>query len=378
MSSLLRRIWIVFASTALILAVLYLGFNLGQSASSRDKDFAAIENAWKLLQQEYVDPNSVDFSAISHAAVQAMMDALNDSHSVYLTQQQYNDMIASLSGDSYVGIGINFSIIRGQVVVTYVFLGSPAETAGVLDGDVVLEVEGVSTSGMTSDDLRAMVRGDAGTQVTLRVRHQNTTDTTVVTITRAEINTPSVYYRAMDGDIAYIGITQFSSTTNDELGIVLERISGNGTKGIIIDLRDNPGGWLSTVVDAVSRFVKSGTVLTVCNNDGSKKEVKTTSQNEITDLPVVVLANEYSASASEVFSGALQDYGRAVIAGNVTYGKGSVNNFFELPDGSAIYLTTARWLTPNGHLIEGNGITPDYMLNDDIDWVKWAIDYLNR
>ncbi|MCL1885270.1 MAG: S41 family peptidase [Dehalococcoidia bacterium] len=377
MTSLLRRVWVLFASTALILAVLYVGFSFGQTASTRDKDFAAIEDAWRILSQEYVDPDSVDFGAISHAAVQAMLDALNDSHSTYLTRQQYDDTISQLYGDSYVGIGVYFEIIRGQVVVTHVFLESPAEVAGMQDGDVVLEVDGVSTRGMTADDLREIIRGEAGTQVRLLVRHQGATDATLLTITRAEINTPSVYYYALDGGIAYIGISQFSSTTNSELGLVLERISDNGTSGIIIDLRDNPGGWLSSVVDAVSRFVKSGTVLTVCNNDGSQNVVKTTSQKETTDLPVVVLANGGSASASEVFCGALQDHGRAVIVGEVTYGKGSVNNFFELPDGSAIYLTVARWLTPDGHLIEGYGITPDIELKRNIDWVQWAMDYLN-
>jgi carboxyl-terminal processing protease len=181
----------------------------------------------------------------------------------------------------------------------------------------------------------------------------------------------------MIGDIADIQITEFSDTTNDELTPVFQQMTDAGAKGIILDLRDNPGGPEAAVVDVASRFVTTGTILTVQYNDGSKDVVKATKQAQTTSLPTVVLVNENSASASEVLTGCLQDYGLATVAGTVTYGKGSVDQFFVLPDGSAIYLTIARWLTPDGHLIEGKGITPDFALDASVDQIQWAVDRLH-
>jgi len=208
------------------------------------------------------------------------------------------------------------------------------------------------------------------------VRHQGETGTVLLTITRGDINITSVTFKMM-GDIAYIDISQFTDTTNDELTPVFQEMATNGAKSIVLDLRDNPGGPEAVVVDVASRFITKGTILTVRYNDGSEDVVKATKQAQTTDLPVVVLVNSNSASASEVLAGALQDYGIAVIAGEITYGKGSVDQFEELPDGSAIYLTIARWLTPNGHLIEGKGITPDFVLDAATDWVQWAIEHLH-
>jgi len=369
-----NRAWIAVASVTLLLSVLLFGFSLGKAHSSADKNLAAIQEAWRIIHQEYVDPGSINSDALRQAAIQAMLDTLNDSHSAYLDQQAYNDFLNQLMG-SYEGIGISFVQDDGKLIISRVYLGTPAEKAGLKSGDVILEVNGLSTSGMTSDEFSALVMGAAGTKVSLKILRQNSGETVVVEITREKIQYPCSYFE-MIGDIAYIDIMSFGASLNDELGIVLRQLSTNGAKGIIIDLRNNPGGFVYSAVDAVSRFVKDGVVLTELNSDGTEKVHKTTSQKETTDLPVVVLVNRNSASASEVFSGALQDHGRAVIAGEVTYGKGSVNQLFRLPDGSAIYLTIARWMTPSGKLIEGNGVTPDIKLGSRQDWIKWAVDYL--
>jgi carboxyl-terminal processing protease len=276
----------------------------------------------------------------------------------------------------YGGIGASVTSTDGQITIISVNPGSPAEQAGLKAGDIVLEIDGVSTTGMSVEDTVAKVRGLADTQVTLLVRHQGETGTVLLTITRGDINITSVTFKMM-GDIADIDISQFTDTTNDELASVFQELATNGAKGIVLDLRDNPGGPEAVVVDVASRFITKGTILTVRYNDGSEDVVKATKQAQTTDLPVVVLVNSNSASASEVLAGALQDYGIAVVAGEVTYGKGSVNQFEVLPDGSAIYLTIARWLTPNGHLIEGKGITPDFVLDSSIDQIQWAIDHLH-
>ena len=370
-----RRIWLLLLSTALILAVLYLGYNLGRAAPSSDKNLATIEQAWNVIHQDYVDPSKIDSSALSQAAVQAMMDTINDPHSAYFNAQDYQQLQNTLSGQ-YGGIGASVTTTDGQITIASVNPGSPADKDGLKAGDAVLQIDGVSTTGMSVEDTVAKVQGTAGTQVTLLVRHQGETDTVLLTITRGDIQITSVSFKMM-GDIAYIDISQFTDSTNDELTPVLQQIATNGAKGIVLDLRDNPGGPESVVVDVASRFITKGTILTVKYNDGSEDVVKATKQAQTTDLPMVVLVNSNSASASEVLTGALQDYGRAVVAGEVTYGKGSVDQFEVLPDGSAIYLTIARWLTPNGHLIEGKGITPDFILDPSIDQVQWAIDHLH-
>lgn len=370
-----RRIWLLLMSTALILAVLYLGYNLGRAAPSSDKNLATIEDAWNVIHQDYVDPSKVDSTALSQAAVQAMMNTLNDPHSAYFNAQMYQQMQNNLAGQ-YEGIGASVTLTDGQITIISVNPGSPAEQAGLKAGDAVLEIDGVSTTGMSVEDTVAKVRGLADTQVTLLVRHQGESGTVLLTITRGDINITSVTFKMM-GDIAYIDISEFSDNTNDELAPVFQVLATNGAKGIVLDLRDNPGGPEAVVVDVASRFITKGTILTVRYNDGSEDVVQATKQAQTTDLPMVVLVNSNSASASEVLTGALQDYKRATVAGTVTYGKGSVDQFEVLPDGSAIYLTTARWLTPNGHLIEGKGITPDFALDPATDWVQWAIDHLH-
>jgi carboxyl-terminal processing protease len=365
----------LLVSTALILAVLYLGYNLGLAAPSSDKNLAVIEEAWKIIHQDYVDLSAIDSSALSQAAVQAMMDTLDDPHSAYFSAQMYQQMQNNLAGQ-YGGIGASVISTDGQITIVSVNSDSPAERAGLKARDAVLEIDGVSTAGMSVEDTVAKVQGPKGTQVSLLVRHQGETGTTLLTITRDDIKIVSVSFKMM-GDIAYINISEFTANTNDELTSVFQELSTTGAKGIVLDLRDNPGGPEFAVVDVASRFVTEGTILTVRYNDGSRDVVKATHQARTTDLPVVVLVNSDSASASEVLAGALQDYGIAVIAGEVTYGKGSVNQFGVLPDGSAIYLTIARWLTPNDHLIEGKGITPDFALDAATDWVQWAIDHLH-
>jgi carboxyl-terminal processing protease len=201
------------------------------------------------------------------------------------------------------------------------------------------------------------------------------TEPVTLSIVRDEIKLSSVYYELMD-DIAYIHISNFSERTNEELTPVIEELEEDSAKGIILDLRSNPGGLLDSVVDVTSRFVDDGYILFSEDNKGSRKSYAVTDSGEKIDLPMAILTDNFTASASEVLSGALQDFERAVVIGTVTYGKGSVNTLHTLQDGSGVYITTHRWLTPNGRLIEGKGITPDYEYSDE-DIIQWAIDHLH-
>ncbi|MFC1871780.1 S41 family peptidase, partial [Chloroflexota bacterium] len=193
---------------------------------------------------------------------------------------------------------------------------------------------------------------------------------------RAEIELPSVNFE-MRGDIAYVSITYFAEDTADELTPVIESIVQSAAAGIIIDLRSNPGGLLSAVIDVIGHFIEEGVAVYVVDNKGERRASDINPASAVTDLPAVVLVDSFSASGSEVLAGALQDYGRATIAGTVTFGKGSVNILRQLKDGSGLYVTIARWLTPSGRLIEGEGLHPDIDLElEDEDAIQWAIDYL--
>jgi carboxyl-terminal processing protease len=228
------------------------------------------------------------------------------------------------------------------------------------------------------------IRGPQGTKVTLLILHLGETTPVEVEIIREQVQLDSVYLEMINQVIAHIQITHFSERTHQELVAALNDAIGSGMEGIILDLRNNPGGYLHVVVDVAGEFLDGGTVLYQRDSQGRLEELTATSGGLATDLPLVLLVNEWSASGSEVLAGALQDRGRADLVGNVTYGKGSVNIIRELSDGSALYVTTARWLTPDGSLIEGIGLTPDFaveiteedILYDRDPQLEFAIEYI--
>jgi len=220
------------------------------------------------------------------------------------------------------------------------------------------------------------IRGPRGTPVTLLVIHEGDTEPVDIEIIRDRIEVPSVRFE-MRGDIAYINLTQFSERTESELAPLIRELKEANARGIVLDLRGNPGGLLDTVVEVASHFITEGVLVQVKSNRGKIATLKAISNPVTTDLPMVVLVDDTSASGSEVLSGALQDHNRALIAGATTFGKGSVNILHKLDDDSGLYVTTARWLTPDGRLIEGQGIEPDIPLELTGDEaVDWAIDYL--
>ena len=274
------------------------------------------------------------------------------------------------------GIGAYVGMRDDRITIIAPITGSPAEEAGIRAGDIVLEVEGEPVDDMTLNEVVLLIRGPKGTTVEILVQHMDETEPVTLSIVRDEIKLSSVYYELMD-DIAYIHISNFSERTNEELTPVIEEIEEDSAKGLVLDLRSNPGGLLDSVVDVTSRFVDDGYVLFSEDNKGNRKSYAVTDSGEKIDLPMVILTDNFTASASEVLSGALQDFERAVVIGTVTYGKGSVNTLHTLKDGSGVYITTHRWLTPNGRLIEGKGITPDYEYFDE-DIIQWAIDYLHN
>jgi carboxyl-terminal processing protease len=349
----------------------------GGATPVQTPDVALINEAWDVLQKNYVVPSTADAATLNEGAIRGMVQSLKDPYSAYLNPSDYKLTQSDFQG-SFSGIGAQVALNKQNIpVIVAPIEGSPAAKAGIKTGDQILAVNGESTEGLSLTEVVLKIRGQTGTPVKLLIQHEGDTQTVEITIVRAEINAPSVTSQ-MKGNVAYIKINGFIENTNDSLNSALQSLDLKNSVGIILDLRDNPGGIVTTVVDVASHFIKSGVIITLRDNQGKTQAESARPNGVFTQLPMVVLVNGFSASGSEVLSGALQDYKRATIAGTVTLGKGSYDSFFQLSDGSAIYLTIGRWITPNGREIEGKGITPDYTLTQTgDDAITWASDFLN-
>ncbi|MBI2852033.1 MAG: S41 family peptidase [Chloroflexi bacterium] len=340
-----------------------------------DRSLETVQEAWDIILKNYVDQEKLDSSRLKEEAIKGLIEALDDPYTAYLNPQAYRLSASDLRG-SFEGIGAHVGVRDKALIIIAPMPDSPAWRAGIRPGDTILEINGESAEGMSLEEAVARIRGPRGTAVKLLIQHLDEPQPVEVDIVRAEIRIISLSFE-MKESIAYVRIFQFTERTDEDLSTALSTISRNGADGIILDVRSNPGGLLDEVVDVASHFLKEGIVVSTVDNKGNRESLPVRSGGVKTDLPVVVLTDNFSASASEVLSGALQDYGRATIAGTKTFGKGSVNQLFRLKDGSGLFITIARWFTPNGRLIEGKGITPDYdfdLKGDDA--VQWALDFL--
>lgn len=356
------------------------GANGGESVGA-----AIIDEIVDLLKNQYVDKSVLDEDSLRQAAIQGIITALNDSHTEYLTPAELKAGALSLDS-SYDGIGASVSDTTGAVTIVAPFRDSPAEKAGIRQGDVVQKVDGDSTEGWTSQQAVERIRGQKGTDVTLEVKHTDGAVETI-TITRGNIPIESVYSEPnleiipgesgkklvdRDGkevtDIGYIAISQFHDRTVQELRTKLQGIENKGYKGLILDLRSNPGGLLQATVDVADEFLNNGTIISEVDANGKAKSWSAKSGGLATRIPIVVLQDGGSASGAEVLAAALKDNGRAQIVGVRSFGKGTVNQLQPLkncgdPAGcGALYLSVGRWLTPNGDQIEGLGVKPDFEL----------------
>lgn len=383
----------LIAIAAIVVAVLVfgggyvVGGGAGQSANTSQKQqngptqSAAqelVDQAWNAVYKNYVDPTKLDSTALSHGAIKGLISSLNDPYSSFLDPEMYKLFESDLQG-TFQGIGAQVNLNKdGQPTIVAPLENSPAQKVGIKTGDVILEVDGKSTKGMSLTEAVLSIRGPAGTSVKLTIQREGESTPVEITVVRAQISSFTVNWE-MKGDIAYIKISEFGSKTNMELNNALKAIDLKNTRGIILDLRSNPGGIVQTVVQVASHFVKSGVIITMVNNEGEQTAISARPNGVFTDLPMVVLVDQYSASGAEVLTGALRDHNRATIAGVKTFGKGSYDVNIPLKDGSDIYLTVGRWLRPNGQLIEGKGIEPDYALTvTGNDEVQWAIDFLQK
>jgi carboxyl-terminal processing protease len=352
----------------IIAAVFAVGFVLGNQNSisqaqsdnvqpkSAEKAFEPFWQVYNLINNNYID--RVDTSKLVDGAIKGMVDSLGDQFSGYMDAATFPMLNADLSG-KIEGIGAVVETVEktNEVRVVNVLEGSPAEKAGLKSGDIFAKVEGKDVSGLSQLDLVTKVRGPSGSTVNLTMkRGDQLIDFAIV---RAEIKIANVEYRKLDGDIGYVKLRDFTPDARTQVDEALQKLDVNKLNGLVFDLRGNPGGLLTSAIDIGSAFIKDGTILIEDFGNGKKQTFTANGSYAGISVPIVVLVDKNSASASELVAGALQDRKVATIMGETTFGKGTVQTWQELVNGGGVRLTIARWLTPNGKWIHKNGITPD-------------------
>jgi carboxyl-terminal processing protease len=331
-----------------------------QPTSEETRRFGVYWEVWRIVQDKFYGEVPDDSTPV-YAAIRGALSTLKDPYTLFVEPQPRALERAELQGQ-FGGIGAYVSRGPAGEVILDPMVDSPAEKAGVRKGDVVIRVDNTPiTSTMTTDAVLLLIRGEVGTQVTLTLQRAGVADPIVVTITRKVIETPSVEWRVLEQDstIGYIRIRLFTERTGRELERALQDLRGSGVTRLIVDMRDNPGGVLDAAVDVASQFLREGVVLYEDRRGEAEKFYTVKKGGLALDLPLVVLANGGTASASEIVAGALQDYQRGPLIGERTFGKGSVQLVYDLSDQSSLHVTVARWLTPNRHRIDGQGLLPD-------------------
>lgn len=366
--------------TLVALALLSLGFSVGvvvgTNAAATSGSFAAIvhsfqpapttteasqlEDVWATIHRTYVN-RQVNDTALIRGAISGMVGGLGDPYSVYLAPAEARTFQDEVEG-VFQGVGMEVGYKDNQLTIIAPLPGSPAAMAGLRSGDALLSIDGQDTSAMKLDQAVALIRGPQGSTVTLTIRHSGATDTTTLTVKRQTIKVDSVRSRveAVNGrTIGILSITSFAKDTGQLARRQVQSLISQSVSGIIIDVRDNPGGYLDQAVAVTSIFVDEGVVVSEVGRDGRHDEQRVNGQALWASQPMVVLVNGGTASAAEIVAGALQDHHRATVIGATTFGKGSVQDYQQLSDGSSLKLTVAKWLTPNGRSISEQGIQPD-------------------
>lgn len=334
---------------------------------SSNVDFSTLNEIVDLLKNDYLERDTLDEQALYEAAIKGMLDSLADTGTFYIDPISYQTSIGP-SG-SFEGIGATVQEQNSQIIIIRPFQGSPAEVAGIQPGDAILIVDGEPTDGWTANEAVLHIRGPKGSKVTLTVRHLDGTSEEL-TIVRDEIQVDSVSTTPRGGDLkdaggneasdlAYMRIFEFTENTPQETEAIVSEAQTSGKKGLIIDLRGNPGGLLQQTIDTADLFLNDGIILIEVDRDDQQVVHRARQGGAALTIPIVILMDQFSASGSEVLASALHDNDRAIVIGSKSFGKGTVNLSHQLEDGGALFYTIRRWLTPKGVQIDGVGITPD-------------------
>lgn len=347
---------VIFLSAGITAVALLVGDEKVQPANVNErKEFTRLYEAYDMLEDKYY--TDIDEDALVTGAINGMVDALNDPYSDFMNQEEassFNEVISS----SFEGIGAEIQQQNSKIVIVSPIKGTPAEKAGLLPNDVIVSVDGKSLSGLSSTEAVKLIKGEKGTEVTLVIQRGDAEPFTVELV-RDTIPIQTVYAEMLDNGIAQIHLTSFSTTTTDELKVALEEMNSQGMKGLVLDLRGNPGGIMEQAINIANMFVPEGKLIfQVEDRDGNRKAYKADGSKKI-DVPLVVLVDNGSASASEIVAAAAQESANVTIVGETTFGKGTVQTAQQFDDGSNLKYTSAKWLTPHGNWIHEKGIEPD-------------------
>jgi carboxyl-terminal processing protease len=385
----LRRYLQILALIALGLGIFWLGFEKGsrinkvdapisiENATFKNKDkaqddaidFSLFWNVWDLLKSKYVDTGSLDAKKLYYGAIKGMMEATGDPYTTFLDPSENQKFGEDISGN-FEGIGAELGIKGGILTVIAPLQGTPAEKAGIRSGDKIIKIDGKAAGDMTIEEAVDHIRGKKGTSVVLTIFREGADDTQDITVQRGIINVKSVILETKGDNVAYIKITRFGDDTTKLFTEAIKKAISQKPRGLVIDLRNNPGGYLETSIEVASKLLPKDNVV-VIEESGNKtqKKMYTRGGDIASGFETVVLINEGSASASEILAGALKNNrSNVTLIGKKSFGKGSVQEFIELPQGTAAKITVARWLTPDGTQINEQGINPDKEVeftNDD-------------
>ncbi len=342
--------------------------------SDKDKpekvDFGIFWNVWSKVSDKHIDNGDLDYSAMVYGAIKGMVKAIDDPYTTYMNPNEAEEFAMGIEGN-FEGIGAELGVRDDVLTVVAPISGMPAEKAGLRAGDKIIKINNETTADITIDEAVRKIRGPRGTEVTLTVIAEDAVETKEIKIIRDTIELQSVYYEQKFDNIAYLQIASFTEDTAEEFNKEITKIIADNNKGIILDLRNNPGGFLNLAIEIASRFVsRENIVVQEKHRSGRIEKFKAIGGNVFSETPVVILINKGSASASEILAGALRDINGSKLIGEQSFGKGSVQQLEEFSDGSNLKVTVAKWLTPSGLSISNKGLEVDVevkLSEDDIE-----------
>ena len=343
--------------------------------ANRGASDAIVQTAGAVLDEEAVNKinelaayaqiyyyDDMELTELRDGMFEGLIDGLGDKYSVYYNEEEYKELQLSTTGQYYgIGAGLTQDLDTMVVSITKVYKGTPSEAAGLKNDDIIVSVDGVDGTSMEVSELVKLIRGEAGTTVHLEIYRPGTDEYLDFDVERADITLPSVDYELMDNGIGYLLIDAFETDTAHQFELAVEEMAAQGMQALILDVRYNPGGMITSVVDIADAILPEGLVVYVEDKAGNRQDFTSDGENYL-DIPIVVLINEDSASASEILAGAIKDYEYGTLIGTTTFGKGIVQTIFPLPEGDALKLTTAKYFTPKGNYIHKVGIEPDIEL----------------
>lgn len=329
------------------------GVRLSKDASSEEK----VEALKKLIDEKYM--GEVDEDALKEGLYKGYVQGLDDPYSVYYDEEETKELYETTEGE-YSGIGAVLSqdLKSGVITLVQIYEDSPADKAGLKDEDILTKVGTLDVTGMDLSEVVTYIKGEKGTEVELTVLRGEDADEVTVTAVRDTVEAQTVEYEMLEDQIGYLAVSEFDSVTYGQYEEALEALSDQGMEGLVVDLRNNPGGNLNTVCDMLDLVLPEGTIVYMEDKEGKRQTYSSDDAHQL-DVPMAVLVNGNSASASEIYAGAIQDHEAGTIVGTQTYGKGVVQQIFDLGDGTSVKLTIAKYFTPKGRSINGEGVTPD-------------------